>query len=135
MNKEGSLAALKSLVAMTVVTSAAEKKKRDELVRTITDQIYLMDRGERPGKTIGAFRQRYLKPGLTNGYTVYSWLLQPGAEKEIQQKISDICMSIDQKEYATLPDCQMIDLMVDLKADLDHPQTFQTARHLAKQPK
>lgn len=40
MNKEGSLAALKSLVAMTVVTSAAEKKKRDELARTITDQIY-----------------------------------------------------------------------------------------------
>lgn len=93
-------------------------------VPDLWSQIYLMDRGERLGKTIGAFRQRYLKPGLTNGYTVYSWLLQPGAEKEIQQKISDICMSIDQKEYATLPDCQMIDLMVDLKGDLDKYRRF-----------
>lgn len=40
MNTEGALEALKSLVAMTVVTSAAEKKQRDELVQTITDQIY-----------------------------------------------------------------------------------------------
>ena len=40
MKTEGALEALKSLVAMTVVTSAAEKKKRDELVRVITDQIY-----------------------------------------------------------------------------------------------
>lgn len=87
-------------------------------------QIYLMDRGERLGKTLGSFRSRYLKPGLTNGYTVYNWRVQPGADEEIQQKISDICMSIDQKEYATLPDLQMLDLMVDLKTDLAKYQKF-----------
>lgn len=87
-------------------------------------QIYLMDRGERLGRTIGAFRQAYLKPGLTNGYAVYNWRVQPGADKAIQAKISDICMSIDQAEYATLPDCQMIDLLVDLKKDLTRYQKF-----------
>lgn len=36
---DGALEALKTLVSMTVVTSAAEKKKRDDLVRIITSQI------------------------------------------------------------------------------------------------
>lgn len=87
-------------------------------------QIYLMDRGERLGKTIGAFRQSYLKPGLTNGYTVYSWLVQPGAAEKIHKKIADICMSIDEKEYATLPDLQTIDQLVDLGSDLNKYKAF-----------
>lgn len=87
-------------------------------------QIYLMDRGERLGRTLGAFRSAYLKPGMMNGYTVYSWNVQPGADKRIQAKIADICMSIDEKEYATLPDLQMIDWPVDLKGDLKKYKAF-----------
>lgn len=87
-------------------------------------QIYLMDKGERLGKTLTQFRQRYLKPGQMCGYTVYEWLVQPGAEKVIQDRISDICMSIDQDEYATLPDLQVIDLSVDLGADLKKYRAF-----------
>ena len=44
-------------------------------------QIYLMDRGERLGKTLSAFRGRFLKPGRRNGYVVYEWKLQDGAEE------------------------------------------------------
>lgn len=87
-------------------------------------QIYLMDRGERLGRTLGAFRSAYLKPGMMNGYTVYSWNVQPGADKRIQAKIADICMSIDEKEYATLPDLQLIDWLVDLKGDLKKYKAF-----------
>lgn len=87
-------------------------------------QIYLMDRGERLGRTIGSFRSQYLKPGRMNGYTVYNWLVQPDAEEKIHKKISDICMSIDEKEYATLPDLQIIDQMVDLKTDLKKYKAF-----------
>lgn len=86
-------------------------------------QIYLMDRGERLGKTLGAFRSRYLKPGMQNGYAVYNWVVQPGAQKEIQEKIADICMSIDEKEYSTLPDLNLIDYAVDL--DLTKYKKFQ----------
>lgn len=93
-------------------------------VPDLWSQIYLMDRGERLGKTIGAFRQRYLKPGRMNGYTVYNWTVLPGAEEKIQERISDICMSIDEKEYATLPDLQIIDQLVDLKSDLRKYQAF-----------
>lgn len=87
-------------------------------------QIYLMDRGERLGRTLGAFRSAYLKPGMMNGYTVYSWNVPPGADKRIPAKIADICMSIDEKEYATLPDLQMIDWPVDLKGDLKKYKAF-----------
>lgn len=62
-----------------------------------------MDRGERLGRTLGAFRTAYLKPGMTSGHVVYNWSVQPGASEVIQKRISDICMSIDQAEYATLP--------------------------------
>ena len=87
-------------------------------------QIYLMDKGQRLGRTLSSFRQAYLKPGQMNGYTVYNWLVQPGADKRIQDKIADICMSIDEKEYATLPDLQVIDWMVDLGSDLKRYRAF-----------
>lgn len=87
-------------------------------------QIYLMDRGERLGRTLGAFRRDYLSPGMTNGYTVYNWRVKPGADKKIQEKIKDICMSIDEKEYATLPDLTLIEYRVDLKGDFNGYKDF-----------
>lgn len=89
-------------------------------------QIYLMDKGQRLGKTLSAFRESYLKPGRRNGYVVYQWDIQPGAQERIQEKISDICMAIDQIEYASLPDCQIIDRMVDLKGDFTKYKKFKT---------
>ena len=66
-------------------------------------EIYLLDQGERLGRTIGSFRQAYLKPGLSNGYVTYSWIPLPGAEKQVYEKISDICMSIRKEDVITLP--------------------------------
>lgn len=67
-------------------------------------QIYLLDRGERLGKTIGGYRERYFTPGKRNGYTVFTWDLKDGAEKAIQNKIKDICVSMDAKDYLDLPE-------------------------------
>lgn len=78
-------------------------------------QIYLMDRGERLGKTLSAFRGRFLKPGRRNGYVVYEWNLQDGAEEEIYKRIGDICMSIQQGDCTKLPPLTVIDYPVDLK--------------------
>lgn len=78
-------------------------------------QIYLMDRGERLGKTIGAFRSRYLKPGKRYGTSDDSvvWKLQKGADEEIYQRIGDICMSIKQGDCTKLPPLTVIDYPVD----------------------
>ena len=77
-------------------------------------QVYLMDRGERLGKTLTAFRQRYLKPGRRNGYIVYNWLLQEDAEERIYTKLSDICMSLKAEDCAELPPVQYLDYKVEL---------------------
>ena len=73
-----------------------------------------MDRGERLGKTLTAFRQRYLKPGRRNGYIVYNWLLQEDAEERIYAKLSDICMSLKAEDCAELPPVQYLDYKVEL---------------------
>jgi len=66
-------------------------------------QIYLMDRGDRLGKTITQFRAKYFTPGRSNGYVVYNYNLQGGAEQAIRDKISDICISMQAGDYLQMP--------------------------------
>lgn len=70
----------------------------------IWPQIYLLDRGERLGKTIGSFRETYFKPGRRNGHIVYDWSLKPGAKDQIHKKLSDICYSMSAADYLKMPD-------------------------------
>lgn len=67
-------------------------------------QIYLLDGGQRLGKTITGFKDRYFNPGRRNGYVVYNWELKEGAEESIQNKISDICISMKADDYLDLPE-------------------------------
>ena len=66
-------------------------------------QIYLLDRGERLGKTVGAYWARYFTPDRANGHIVYSYRLLPGADEAIQARIADICMSLRKEDYLHLP--------------------------------
>ena len=66
-------------------------------------EIYLLDGGARLGKTVGAFRQRYLVPERMNGFVVYSYRPKEGAESEVYERISDICMSVRKEDVITLP--------------------------------
>jgi len=66
-------------------------------------EIYLLDQGERLGKTLGAFRARYLIPEKMNGHIVYSYRPKEGAEDEVYAKLSDICMSIRKEDVLKLP--------------------------------
>lgn len=66
-------------------------------------QIYLMDRGERLEKTISRYREKYFRPGQTNGHVVYSYNLMNGSEELIHKKIEDICISMKADDYLTMP--------------------------------
>ena len=66
-------------------------------------QIYLLDRGERLGRTLGSYRDTYFKPGARNGYVIYKWVPRPGAYEQIEKKISDICVSMSAEDYLKLP--------------------------------
>jgi SNF2 family DNA or RNA helicase len=69
-------------------------------------QMYLLDRGERLGKTLSDYRDCYFEPDKRDWYSgvVYTWKLKPEAETEIHEKISDICVSMKAQDYLTMPD-------------------------------
>ena len=67
-------------------------------------QIYLLDRGDRLGKYITHYRNEYFIPGKRNGNIVYSYKLKEGALEEINDQISDICISMKSKDYLDLPE-------------------------------
>lgn len=77
-------------------------------------QMYLIDRGERLGKTITGYRNRYFYPGKSNGYVVYSYEPKPGAEEAIQNKISDICISMKAEDYLHMPELVVNDIPIRL---------------------
>lgn len=66
-------------------------------------EIYLLDQGERLGKTLTRFRQQYLVPEKYNGHIVYQYRPADGAEEEVYSKLSDICMSIQKEDVLSLP--------------------------------
>lgn len=78
-------------------------------------QIYLLDGGERLGKTLTRFRDTYFVPDKRDSYRVFTYKLRSGADKIINKSISDICISMKAEDYLELPDKIFIDHMVSLK--------------------
>lgn len=66
-------------------------------------QIYLLDQGERLGKTLTGYRNRYFDPGRRNQNIVFEWIPKPFAEEAIYEKISDICVSMKAEDWLQLP--------------------------------
>ena len=76
-------------------------------------QMYLLDRGERLGRTIGVYREKYFRPGKRNGYVVFQWEPLAGAQEHIEELIGDICLSMSADDYLQLP--ERIDRVVPVK--------------------
>ena len=66
-------------------------------------QVYLLDRGERLGRTLTSYRNTYFRPDRMNGHLVYSYRLLEGSEEAIHNKLSDLCMSLRKEDYLDLP--------------------------------
>lgn len=66
-------------------------------------QIYLLDQGERLGKTITAYRDRYFVPGKRSGHIVYEWKQKEEAERRIYEAIADITVSMKAEDWLDLP--------------------------------
>lgn len=67
-------------------------------------QMYLLDFGARLGRTLTAFRDRFLVAGRRNGHIVYEWNLREGAKQSIDEKMSDVCFSLSAEDWITLPE-------------------------------
>jgi SNF2 family DNA or RNA helicase len=77
-------------------------------------QIYLLDGGERLGKHIGGFRQRYFDPDQRSAQQIFSYKPKEGASDSIYAKLSDICISMKASDYLELPEIVYDDIPVHL---------------------
>lgn len=87
-------------------------------------QVYMLDEGQRLGRTITNYREKYFtesKGYRTGGY--YSkYEAQDGAENAVLQAISDICISMKAEDYLELPECveHEIPVVLDEKSRRDY---------------
>lgn len=72
-------------------------------------QIWLLDKGDRFGNGVTAFRERYFDH---NPYA-HTWTIKPGAAQEIERLIADICLVRRRTK-----DHQVVSRMIELPGDL-----------------
>ena len=67
-------------------------------------QIYLLDGGERLGKTITGYRARFFVPNQRNATTIFNYKPKEQAERSINRLISDICLSMSADDWLEMPE-------------------------------
>lgn len=67
-------------------------------------QIWLLDRGERLGKTLTDYRREFFMAGRRNGAVIYEWLPRRGSRERISKRIADVSMSMQAADYLEMPD-------------------------------
>ncbi|CAB4159154.1 HepA Superfamily II DNA/RNA helicases, SNF2 family [uncultured Caudovirales phage] len=87
-------------------------------------QITMMDEGERLGRRLTAYRERYFAPDKRNGNIIYSWRLKQGAEKLIYKAVEDVMLSVE--SGVELPERidNVIEVEFDMQRYLQMEQTF-----------
>ncbi len=63
-------------------------------------QTWFLDAGERLGKSYGAFQSRWFRPTNMGKFT--KWKPAEYAQEEIQERLKDICLTIDPKDWFDL---------------------------------
>lgn len=71
---------------------------------------WFIDGGRRLGRTYSAFKQRWFRPDW-NGYDIQPL---PFAQKDIEKRLSDVCLTIDAKDYFDVDEPIENYIMVDL---------------------
>lgn len=82
-------------------------------------QVYLLDQGQRLGKTIGGFRERYFEPDQRSRDRIFSYKPKETTEDAINRLIGDICVSMKAEDYLDLPDVtnDIVPVALDPKAE------------------
>lgn len=85
-------------------------------------QVFLLDGGQRLGRTITAYRDAYFTPDKRNASVIFSYAPKDGAAEAIYNRISDICISMRSADYLELPELVHDDIFVQL--DSKATQTY-----------
>ena len=73
-------------------------------------QIYLLDQGERLGRFITHYRERYFEHNPWR----HEYVPKPGAFEAVRDRIADICVSMRAEDYLQLPELVVHDVPVAL---------------------
>ena len=79
-------------------------------------QLWLIDMGQRLGRTLTSYRAKYFTPGRSNGHVVYDWRLRSGAADEIGRLMSDVTISMKAEDWLEVPDLIESDVRIALSA-------------------
>jgi len=77
-------------------------------------QTRFVDGGVRLGRSFNMFQQTYFSP---SGYNSYVWEEKPNAQEAIQNRLSDITLTLRSKDWLDIPDTEVIDIEVLLDKD------------------
>lgn len=75
-------------------------------------QVWFIDRGQRLGRTYEGFKQRWFRPH-PSGFGLEAL---PHAQKEIQELLSDICITVEAKDWFDLREPIVNNIYVDMPA-------------------
>lgn len=79
-------------------------------------EFRLLDMGERLGRYITGYRNRFFLPDKRNAQVVFSYKPLPGAEDAIYRQISDITISMRAADHLQMPECVFNEVKVALSA-------------------
>lgn len=65
----------------------------------VWSQVFLLDRGERLGRTFTKYRNTYFE----GDYMGYNFAPKRGAEEKIYEKLEDVCLTLRAEDYLRLP--------------------------------
>lgn len=103
-------------------------------------QIFILDQGQRLGKSYANFRDTYFNPGKREGHTVFSYTIKEGSKLlgdefyslEIMDRVKDICFSMKTEDYIKLPEKIDNDCYVNLsKEQMKQYKKFEREQVLA----
>jgi len=86
-------------------------------------QIYLLDGGQRLGRTVSVYRDLYFVPDRRSRNMIYSYAPKDGAPEAIYKALGDIAVSMKAEDYLTLPDMIIDDVPVRLDARAQNSYT------------
>jgi hypothetical protein len=77
----------------------------------VYNQVYLLDQGQRLGKTLTGFRDQY----MVKNYNGFGYSARPGAIEQVADLIKDICLSINNADFDDVP--ERIDITESIELD------------------
>lgn len=87
-------------------------------------QVTMLDQGQRLGRRLTGYRERYFVPDKRNGNIVYTWRLKQGADKLIYRAVEDVMLSVE--TGVELPERidNVVEVEFDMRRYVEMEQTF-----------